>query len=163
MWLCFKPAHFSIHCKHYTRIMPANPGGTDIDIICRISTRYARSCYWAKFVNIFTFHKSVFDIIFAAFLCAHNGFAEFYAKPLINEILSWQKTDISCYAFDVFGPDTDPLNWKQRFETDKKNKRNRRSALQLKHNCSDHMSGLALATLTQYLKFRINYYKITEN
>lgn len=87
--------------------------------------------------------------MFVAFLCAHNGFAEFHSKPLINEILRWQHTYSGCYVFDVYGADTDPLNWKQSTPS-VRNIRRRRAAVKLRNNCSDHMSGLALATLTQF-------------
>lgn len=88
------------------------------------------------------------DVWVLAFLCAFNGFAEFYTESTVRAILGWQKAESGCFAFDVYGRDTDPLYWPK-----EEGQRMRRSALQLADNCSDHMSGLALAAMTQFLKF----------
>lgn len=69
---------------------------------------------------------------FTVFLCGLCGYAEFLEKHWLLNILAWQHHPSGCYKY--YSPTI------------------KRSANRLKDNCSDHMSGLAIAALSQFLK-----------
>lgn len=90
-----------------------------------------------KFVKFFFFVEIQFYSFnyFSAVLCGLNGFAAFLDENSIQLILSWQRTDIGCYEY-FDGTLDAPQN---------KTKKTKRNANRLDDNCSDHMTGLAMA------------------
>lgn len=83
----------------------------------------------------------MFLFYFAVFLCSFCGFPEFLQEKWIQNILSWQSTEYGCYQF-ILDMIDDPGKIK-------------RNAIQLENECSDHMSGLALALMGAVIQFSI--------
>lgn len=79
--------------------------------------------------------------LFSAVLCGLNGFAVFLEENVINEIISWQSLDTGCYEYYDGSLDIQSANIKQK-----------RSAIHLSGNCSDHMTGLAIAAFGLFAK-----------
>lgn len=94
------------------------------------------------------FHYMLYLI--AVFLCGLNGFAEFQQPSWQRHIISWQQPQTGCYEYVTYSNETDPLLWRRGGGIGAARKR--RSVRKLPDNCSDHMSGLAMATLIQFLK-----------
>lgn len=69
-------------------------------------------------------------------LCGFNGFAEFLAERWINNILKWQSSTSGCYEYHG-------------------DNRQKRSMVILQDNCSDHMTGLAAATVSMFTRILI--------
>lgn len=78
---------------------------------------------------------------FLALLCGMNGFMVFLNDRAIHDILSWQRLDIGCYEY-FDGTLDEPQNAL----------RHKRSANMLSGNCSDHMTGLAMAAFALFAK-----------
>lgn len=79
------------------------------------------------------------------FMCGFNGFAEFLQPKWAALMIAWQQPHYGCFVYATFSNATDPMFWQNR-------PRFRRSVRHLPNNCSDHMSGLAFATLILFLK-----------
>lgn len=83
-----------------------------------------------------------------ALLCGLNGFIIFLEENEIAEIVSWQDKRTGCYKY----VDNDDSAKDQRSEY---RRRRKRSASQLSDMCSDHMTGLAVATLGLIANFAV--------
>lgn len=74
-------------------------------------------------------------------LCGFNGYAEFLEERWIENIIKWQSPTNGCYEYHS--------------ECDRNesgSSRRRRSMIILQDNCSDHMTGLAAATMGMYTR-----------
>lgn len=81
-------------------------------------------------------------ILFSALLCGLNGFVAFVDEHVVSEIIEWQSIDSGCYEYYDGSLDTPSTN-------PGKSKRN---AQKLNGNCSDHMTGLAVAAFGLFAK-----------
>lgn len=82
---------------------------------------------------------------FSALLCGMSGYAAFIDEDTAKRIVQWQVIESGCFEyFDGSLPN--------RIYDDSRTKRVQRSAVVLKDNCSDHMTGLAAATLGLFAK-----------
>lgn len=79
--------------------------------------------------------------IFSALLCGLNGFMVFLDDRAILDILSWQRLDIGCYEY-----------FEGTLDEPKNSLRHKRTANILNGNCSDHMTGLAMAAFALFAK-----------
>lgn len=79
--------------------------------------------------------------LFSALLCGLNGFMAFLDDRTILDILSWQRLDIGCYEY-----------FEGTLDASKNDLRHKRSANILTNNCSDHMTGLAMAAFALFAK-----------
>lgn len=70
---------------------------------------------------------------FSVLLCGFNGFAEFLEERWIQNIVKWQNSSSGCYEYHS-------------------DYRQKRSMLILPDNCSDHMTGLAAATISMFAR-----------
>lgn len=75
------------------------------------------------------------------FFCGYIGIAEFLEEKYIQNLILWQNKKIGCYNYFSVNNDS------------RDNKRMRRNAIKLPDNCSDHMSGVALATHSLIIKY----------
>lgn len=66
-------------------------------------------------------------------LCGFNGYAEFLDERWIDNIIKWQSPTSGCYEYH-------------------RDCRQKRSMMILQDNCSDHMTGLAAATITMFTR-----------
>lgn len=72
-----------------------------------------------------------------------NGFVAFVDEHVVSEIVKWQSIDFGCYEYYDGSLDTPPTT------IPAKSKRN---AHKLNGNCSDHMTGLAVAAFGLFAK-----------
>lgn len=92
--------------------------------------------------NFYLFSRILsYPYVFPALLCGLNGFMVFLNERAVLDILSWQRMDIGCYEY-FDGTLDEPQN----------GLRHKRSASALNGNCSDHMTGLAMAAFALFAK-----------
>lgn len=66
-------------------------------------------------------------------LCGFNGYAEFLEEQWIENIVKWQSPRSGCFEYHS-------------------ESREKRSMMILQDNCSDHMTGLAAATISMFVR-----------
>ncbi|XP_037048772.1 UPF0764 protein C16orf89 homolog [Bradysia coprophila] len=66
-------------------------------------------------------------------LCGFNGYAEFLEERWIRNIVEWQNSASGCYEYHG-------------------ERRDKRSMVILRDNCSDHMTGLAAAAISMFIR-----------
>lgn len=98
-----------------------------------------------RILNGFSF---VFPLI--ALLCGLNGYASFLDENVVKEIVEWQ-VELGCYEYFEGSLDIPTT-------TELPAKKQKRDAIKLNGNCSDHMTGLAAATFGLFAKLTNQYY-----
>lgn len=71
-------------------------------------------------------------LLLSVLLCGFNGFAEFLEERWIQNVVKWQSSS-GCYEYHGYY-------------------RQKRSMVILPDNCSDHMTGLAAATISMFTR-----------